>query len=170
MDGIPIPILRSSRLVLRRLCAEDHPHLLAMVNDAEVRRFSTNPPPSAAEVWRRTAFALGQWGLRGYGMMAVEDQDGFVGRLGFSHPYNLPEPLLGYMLCRRGRGKGYATEAVTVIRDWMFKTHKPQRLLSHIAPDNVASARVASKLGAIRIGTTVQQGTVMDVWCYYAPD
>jgi hypothetical protein len=52
------------------------------------------------------AFALGQWGLRGYGMMAVEDRDGFVGRLGIYHPYDAADPQLSYILCRRGWAKG----------------------------------------------------------------
>jgi RimJ/RimL family protein N-acetyltransferase len=171
MDGIPIPILRSRRLTLRRLRVDDHPRLFAMANDVEVTRYlNEGSPPSAEEVWQRMAAAIGQWGLRGYGMMAVEDQDGFVGRLGFYHPYDQPDPLLVYVLCRDGWGKGYATEAVTLIRDWIFVVHKLRRFLSHIVPDNVASARVASKLGAIRNGTTVQRGTVLDVWRYDAPD
>ena len=169
MDGIPIPTLKSSRLVLRRLRPDDHPHLFAMASDPEVTQFLNEAPPSPGEVWQRMAVALGQWGLRGYGMMAVEDKDGFVGRLGVHHPYDLPEPQLSYILCRRGWGKGYATEAATLIRDWMFATHKPHRLLSHIATANLASARVASKLGAIRVGTTSEAAAVLDVWSYVAP-
>jgi [ribosomal protein S5]-alanine N-acetyltransferase len=86
MHGIHIPTLRSARLTLRALCADDHKHLLAMASDAEVtRHLYEGPSPSAGEVWQRMAFALGQWGLRGYGMMAIEDSDGFVGRLGIHH-------------------------------------------------------------------------------------
>ena len=100
-------------------------------------------------------------------MMAVEDGDGFVGRMGFYHPYDLPEPLLVYVLCPRAWGLGYATEGVALIRDWMFAVHQPHRILSRIAPGNAASARVASKLGAIKVGTTEQAGAVLDLWAYY---
>jgi RimJ/RimL family protein N-acetyltransferase len=169
MDTIQIPVLRSSRLVLRGLRADDHPHLLAMAHDREVtRHLNEGPLPSAAEVWQRMAAALGQWGLRGYGMMAVEDHEGFVGRVGVHHPYDMPDPQLSYILCRRGWGKGYATEAAGLMRDWMFANHKPPRLVSHIAPDNFASAHVASKLGALRGGTVVQMGAVLDAWFYDA--
>jgi RimJ/RimL family protein N-acetyltransferase len=48
----------------------------------------------------------------------------------------------------------------------MFANHKPRRLVSHIAPDNFASARVASKLGALRNGTVVQDDAVLDLWFY----
>ena len=167
MDGISIPTLKSSRLVLRALHAGDHPHLLALANDPEVtRHLHEDPPPSAAEVWQRMAAALGQWGLRGYGMMAIDDAEGFVGRIGFYHPYDLAEPRLVYVLCRRTWGNGYATEAVTLIRDWMFAHHRPPRILSRIAPDNIASARVASRLGAVKIGTEEQAGVTVDLWAY----
>jgi RimJ/RimL family protein N-acetyltransferase len=170
MGGIDIPILRSSRLTLRRFYAADHPHLLALASDPEVmRHMQEGPPPSPGEVWQRISVALGQWGLRGYGMMAAEDKDGFVGRVGFWHPYQQPEPLLVYALAKHAWGRGYATEAVGLICEWMFARHRLPRLLSHIAPENAASARVAFKLGATRQGTSVSNGVVLDVWCYAAP-
>jgi RimJ/RimL family protein N-acetyltransferase len=157
-------------LTLRAFCAADLGPLLAMSNDAEVtRHLHEGPVPSASEVWQRMAFALGQWGLRGYGMMAVEDSDSFVGRLGVYHPYDDSAAQLSYILCRRGWGKGYATEGVRLMRDWMFATHRPQRLTSQIARDNVASAHVASKLGAVQDGATHRAGIVFDIWVYSAP-
>jgi len=49
--------------------------------------------------------------------MALEDDTGFAGRVGIYHPFDLPEPQLSYILCRRAWGKGYATEAAALIRD-----------------------------------------------------
>jgi RimJ/RimL family protein N-acetyltransferase len=168
MAGInSVPTLKSCRLVLRALRADDHPHLLALARDPDVTRYMhEGPPPSAAEVWQRMATALGQWSLRGYGMMAVDDASGFVGRIGFYHPYDLAEPLLVYAFARRNWGNGYATESVALIRDWMFTRHSLPRILSRIDPNNAASARVASKLGAVRIGTAGQADAVLDLWAY----
>jgi RimJ/RimL family protein N-acetyltransferase len=141
-----------------------------MANDAEVtRHLHEGSPPSAAEVWRRMAMALGQWGLRGYGMMAVDDSEGFVGRLGIHHPYDALDPQLSYLLCRRAWGRGYATEGAGLIRDWMFALHGPQRLISEIACENLASARVAAKLGAVKCGILVRPGATFDVWVHNAP-
>jgi len=81
---------------------------------------------------QRMAIALGQWGLRGYGMMAIEDAQGFIGRIGFYHPYDLAEPPLVYVLGRRSWGIGYATEAVTLILNRMFATHQPPHVLSRV--------------------------------------
>jgi [ribosomal protein S5]-alanine N-acetyltransferase len=102
-------------------------------------------------------------------MMALENNIGFVGRIGIYHPYDLPEPQLSYFFSRRGWGKGYATEAAALLRARMVDTHHPKRLVSHIAPDTFASARVASKLGAVRDGTTVHDGASLDVWAYPTP-
>ncbi len=170
MTRIEIPTLRSARLVLRAFSADDLPHLHAMALDAEVTRHlgkdggTDGPPPTLEAVWQRLATALGQWGLRGYGMFAVEDAKGFVGRAGLHHPFGEPAPQLSYILCRRSWGHGYATEAAAAARGWMLETHRPGCLVSHIAPENAASARVAAKLGAIRDGSAGQAGFLLDIW------
>jgi [ribosomal protein S5]-alanine N-acetyltransferase len=170
VDAIFIPTLKSPRLTLRAFRADDLAPLLSMSCDPKVtRHLHEGPFPSPVEVWRRMAFALGQWALRGYGMMAVEDEDGFVGRMGVYHPYDALEPQLSYILCRRGWGKGYATEGAALIRDWMFATHRPWRLTSRIAKDNIASARVALKLGAVREDAAELADDVFDIWTYAAP-
>jgi [ribosomal protein S5]-alanine N-acetyltransferase len=162
-----IPTLKSQRLTLRAIREDDLNHFLTMSRDPEVtRHLHEGPPPSEGVVWQRMAMALGQWALRGYGMMAVEDSDGFVGRLGVHHPLDAPDPQVGYIFCRRGWGKGYATEGVGLILDWTFRTHGPQRLVSEIARENFGSARVASKLGAQLEKTILREDVTFDIWAY----
>jgi RimJ/RimL family protein N-acetyltransferase len=163
-----IPNLHTARLTLRAIRASDHADLLALARDSEVMRFMhEGPVPSAGEVWSRMAAALGQWALRGYGMMIVEDRDGFVGRLGFFHPYGAPDPLLVYAIASRAWGKGYATEGARAALDWLVEVHRPDRIAGNIDPANLASAHVAGKLGARRDGTTQWAGAVLDVWTFH---
>jgi RimJ/RimL family protein N-acetyltransferase len=170
MTSAPIPILRSSRLTLRGLCEADRAPLLAMAHDAEVTRYlHEGPAPSAEEVSNRVARALRQWELRGYGMMGVEDDKGFIGRLGLFQPADAEEPLFVYAFARRGWGKGYATEGVGLFLNWMRAAHELQRVLCHIDPLNVASARVAARFDALRIGTTIRAGSELDVWSLPIP-
>jgi len=152
----PVDAPAPARLVLRTLSADDVPHLHAMALDPEVARHlgEDGPLPTLEGVWQRVAVALGHWGLRGYGMLAVEDAEGFVGRVGFHHPLGEPAPQLSYILCRRGWGRGYATEAAAAARDWMLAAHRPGRLVSH----------VAAKLGAVRDGSAGRPGFPLDVW------
>lgn len=175
MTRIEIPTLRSARLVLRAFSADDLSHLHAMALDAEVTRHlgkdgADGPPPTLEAVWQRLATALGHWALRGYGMFAVEDAEGFVGRAGLHHPSGEPAPQLSYILCRRGWGRGYATEAAATARGWMLEAHRPSHLVSHIAPENTASARVAARLGAVRDGTAGRPGFPLDVWRHRSTD
>ncbi|WP_342361094.1 GNAT family N-acetyltransferase [Terrarubrum flagellatum] len=164
-----IPILRTERLTIRAIHASDHGDLLALAHDAKAMRFMhEGPPPSSGDVWTRMTMALGQWALRGYGMMVAEDRDGFVGRLGFFHPQNAPDPLLVYAIASRAWGRGYATEGVKAVVDWMIATHRPDRIIGNIDPQNTASVRVAEKLGAKRIGTTKWADALLDAWVFHA--
>jgi [ribosomal protein S5]-alanine N-acetyltransferase len=163
-----IPELCTSRLTLRAIRAEDHADLLALARDADVMRYMhEGPTPTPADVWNRMAGALGQWALRGYGMMVAEDREGFVGRLGFFHPYGATDPLLVYAIASRAWGKGYASEGAQAALDWIMATHRPRRIGSNIDPRNTASARIAQKLSAVPEGTTDWAGVTLDVWAYY---
>lgn len=44
-------------------------------------------------------------------------------------------------------GKGYATEAASAVRDYAFEQLGLQRIIALIDPENIASERVASKVG-----------------------
>lgn len=165
MTLAPIPVLRSHRLTLRALCQADTASLVTIAHDAEVTRYlHEGPAPSAEDVSNRVAGALLQWEQRGYGMMGVEDNQGFVGRLGLFHPVGVEEPLLVYVFDRRGWGKGYATEGVGLFLSWLRTAHELQHVLCHIDPSNTASAHVAARFGAMRTGTTLRIGNELDVW------
>ncbi|MBB4000482.1 GNAT family N-acetyltransferase [Aureimonas pseudogalii] len=159
------PVLSSHRLKLRSLHETDHKALLDLARDDEVTRYlHEGPTPSLIEVANRVVGANQQWKFRGYGMMAAEDSEGFVGRLGAYHPADAPDPLLVYAFSRQAWGKGYATEAVSLFLNWMEMTHPSVRLVAHVNPKNEASARVLSKLGGSPIGTTVRADSHLDVW------
>ncbi len=49
-----------------------------------------------------------------------------------------------------GNGQGFATEAGLVARDYAYNTVGLTTLISSIAPDNVGSMRVASRMNAWR--------------------
>lgn len=51
-----------------------------------------------------------------------------------------------------------ATEAATAVRDYAFGALKLPRLISLIRPDNVASQRVAEKVGMRLITTITRDG------------
>jgi RimJ/RimL family protein N-acetyltransferase len=114
---------------------------------------------------------LGQWALRGYGLLAAElAADGrFAGFAGVLHPADWPEPELAYSLAPHAWGHGLATEAAAAARDWMFAQHRLPRIASFILPDNARSIRVAERLGAVRDGEVVLRGHPVPRWVHHAP-
>ncbi len=57
------------------------------------------------------------------------------------------ERELGWTFARAYWGQGYATEAAAAAMEHCFRTLGHQRLISLIDPRNLASARVATRIG-----------------------
>ncbi|MDQ2691068.1 MAG: GNAT family N-acetyltransferase, partial [Chloroflexota bacterium] len=72
---------------------------------------------------------------------------GYCGLFYFPDVGGKPEVEIGYRLRRSAWGKGFATEAACAVRDFAFNSLGMQRLIALIDPDNIASIRVAEKLG-----------------------
>jgi RimJ/RimL family protein N-acetyltransferase len=114
----------------------------------EVMRFLVDGRThTRVEVWRIMTGSLGSWPLRGYGMWAwvKADTGRFVGSIGIFQPLDWPEPELAYSLDRPFWGQGFATEAATAARDWLFSHFPLPRLASFIRPGNHTSIHVAER-------------------------
>jgi RimJ/RimL family protein N-acetyltransferase len=70
-----------------------------------------------------------------------------VGRIGFMDPVGWPGFELGWTLARDSWGKGYATEGARRALEYAFTEMDRDHVISLIAPDNVASIKVAERLG-----------------------
>lgn len=173
MTRIEIPTLRTERLVLRALRADDLDAYAAMQANPEVMRYlGTGQPRTRSETWDGMARIIGQWGLRGYGMFALEEAASgrFAGRAGILHPLEWEEPELAYGFDRPFWGRGLATEVAEALRRWAFGALGLPSLISYIALPNVASRRVVQKLGAVLEGQVRLLGTVdAELWRHPAP-
>jgi RimJ/RimL family protein N-acetyltransferase len=147
-----IPQLQTERLLLRGLRQDDFEAYARFHADPEVMRYISGSPVSRVDAWRSFAVMFGHWALRGYGMWGVERKsDGaLVGRAGLWNPEGWPGLEVGWLLGREHWGNGYATEAARASIDFAFLTQDISRLLSVIDVDNVASQRVAARLGETR--------------------
>lgn len=149
MLPLPIPVLETERLTLRGWRREDHAPFTAFCADETTGRFlgGTCGPD---EAWRRIAGQVGHWVLRGYGAWALEEKASgrWVGYSGLWNPHGWPEPEVMWGLAPGDRGRGYATEAARRARDYAYWQLGWTTLISCIAPDNLASQRVAQRLGA----------------------
>jgi len=149
-----VPVLQTPRLILRGWRPEDLPPYAAMLADPETACFITRKgqPYSEREAWNETVWMIGHWQLLGFGMFIVEERAGgaFLGRVGLLQPHGWPDLEIGWALAPAARGRGYATEAARAAVAWAFERFAPERVVSLIDPRNLASRRVAQRLGERR--------------------
>ena len=123
-----------------------------MYADPEVARYiSSGEPRDRVTAWRSLATMIGHWHLRGCGLWAVEDATSskFIGRIGLIGPEGWPGLELGWALSRDVWGRGLATEGAQRAMQWAFNEFGVDQLISMVRPGNLASIRVAKKLGMV---------------------
>lgn len=148
--------LRTERLLLRPMQADDAEAMQVMNADAEVMRYIGTGEPLTPEATRaRTAKAAAHWDAHGWGVFAaVEAATGtLVGWTALATPTFLPEILpvteLGWRMRRDRWGRGYAPEAARAVIGFAFGELGLDRVVSCIHSENTASIRVAEKLGMV---------------------
>lgn len=152
-----VPELRTKRLLMRGWRESDLDAWAAICADAEVMRWVGWPDGlDREEAWRKMAYLIGHWELRGHGLWAVEELDGgeLVGRVGLLSPEGWPGLEVGWLVARSRWGRGYAPEAARASMDWARDALGAGHLISLIEDDNERSRRVAEKLGMTLEGRT----------------
>ena len=160
------PVIDTDRLSLRAHGIEDFEDMCAMWADPEVVRFIGGKVFSREEVWARLLRHAGSWSLLGHGFWVIRDRasGAFVGEVGFHNlqrdlvPSFGDRPELGYALIPRARRKGLAAEAAGGALAWADRTRPGGETVCMIDPENVASARVAARLGYLEFARTSYQG------------
>ena len=163
------PRLETPRLILRGWREEDIEPYARMLADPATARFIARGgrPYDARQSWSETAFLIGHWQVLGFGMFVVEEREtgAFAGRVGALRPKGWPGFEIGWAIAPDARGKGYATEAAAAAIDWSFANFAPERIVSIIHDENLASRRVAEKLGERPSGERFSPlGEPCEVW------
>jgi len=142
--------LETDRLKLRMWRESDVDAYADMCADPLVMRYlGPGKVLSRSDAWRSVAFFMGHFQLRGYGHWAVEEKatGAMIGRLGFLNPEGWPGFEIGWTLARHAWGKGYATEGATHALRYAFERLDQPHVISLIHPCNVASMKVAERIG-----------------------
>ena len=143
-------MIETERLLLRLPRLEDAPAARELITDPVAMEFIGGVHPNAASdpefVVRRW---LERWDDNDCGPFSlVRREDGrWLGRTGvlvwdvrtwthttFASAGEHAQPELGWALAREHWGQGYATEAVSAVREWAYAERNIERLISVIAP------------------------------------
>ncbi len=144
-------LLITERLLLRHFDLRDTEPMYQVFGDPEVMRFSDGLKTKEwVQNWLH--LCLGRYQDWGFGPYAVVEQGnqavvGYCGLFFFPDIDGQAEVEIGYRLARSAWGQGYATEAACAVRGYAFTTLGMKRLIAMIDPANLASIRVAEKIG-----------------------
>ena len=145
-------LLDTKRLILRHLERSDLDSLFALYSDPEVRRYF----PEGTLTYEETREEL-EWFLKGHpkhpelGLWATihRESNQFIGRCGLL-PWTIDgclEVEVAFLLAKEYWGQGLGAEAAQAVLDYGFTRLHLRRLICLIDRDNIASIRVATKIG-----------------------
>ncbi len=145
--------LETPRLILRPPRLEDLDGWSEMMADEVAARFIGGVAPRAV-CWRQLMTMIGAWHATGFAMFSVIEKETrrWIGRLGPWQPEGWPGCEIGWSIARDCWGRGYAVEGAIVATNWAFDTLGWSNIIHSIAPENLASQRVAQKLGSRNLG------------------
>lgn len=145
-------ILETQRLILRHLTLDDLDELHKLYQDLEIRQYFPEGVLSYAETKEEL-----EWFINGHpehpelGLWATvyKGTGKFIGRCGLL-PWEIDGKLeveVAYLLDKEFWHKGLATETAKGILNYGFETLHLKRLICLIDPGNIASQRVAQRIG-----------------------
>jgi RimJ/RimL family protein N-acetyltransferase len=144
--------LMTERLVLRRLRESDLDELTSIYADPDTMRF-LGGSRTRADTRTRLGWMIAAHRDQGFGLWGttLRADGSLIGRCGIlvQDVEGVREHEIAYLLGSRWWGHGYATEAAAAIRDHARSKLGFERLISLIAPANVASQAVARRIGMI---------------------
>jgi len=97
----------------------------------------------------------GQW-------FFVEKKDG--AKIGFIAHFVSNGTVIGYALLPDERGKGYGSEAVQIMADYLFLTKNAVRIQAGTHPENIASQTVLKKAGFKKEGIIRKSFFSRGIW------
>jgi RimJ/RimL family protein N-acetyltransferase len=146
---LPAP---TTRLRFREMSQADLDDMADLLGDPKVMEFYT-APKSRDDAARWIAWNQDNYATHGFGLWIIETHAGqFVGDCGLTWQDVNGVPMLevGYHVRGTFHGQGYATEAAAACRDFARTELGAAELVAIIHPDNIASERVAQKIGMTR--------------------
>jgi len=156
MNADTLPVIKTSRLVLRWISEDDVDSLYEIFSNAQVMRYWSTTPlldrEAAAALQREIAQgnlndSVWKWGV------ALGDSNKLIGTCTLFHlDLSNGRAEIGYALGRAYWGQGYMNEALTALVKHAFEVAQMRRLEADVDPRNAGSIRTLERLGFQREG------------------
>jgi RimJ/RimL family protein N-acetyltransferase len=158
-----------TRVTLRPFQPEDLPALRAWHDDAEVMQYwGDRHPILAAHACEADLAPNGrftQFAENGY--FGIQDESGrLIGRIDYEG-FTLPERAAELSILigeKETWSKGYGSEAVTLLLEWLFNDRGAHRVWLEVFPENTRAQRAYEKVGFVREGTLRETWLVDGRW------
>ncbi len=142
--------LHSERLEIRRPQLDDVDAVFARRNDpevAELQAWETPYPRDRVEELVADSAGHDDPPIDQWWMLTVVSEAGIVGDLALRLHWDGRAAEVGYTFDRAKWGKGYASEALHRLIEWLFDEQEVTRVAAQLHPDNIRSARVLERCG-----------------------
>ena len=145
-----IPTLQTERLTLRPMRLDDFDTY------AEFRAGERSPSPGGSadrhKAWSMFCEDVACWSLRGYGKLVIEERTAHrpVALAGVVHAFGWDGPELAWAIFDASdEGHGFASEAMRAVLNFCRDGLGWVSAVSVVAVDNLASLRLARRLGGV---------------------
>jgi [ribosomal protein S5]-alanine N-acetyltransferase len=163
-----MPVIETSRLILREFNVEDDRELSPILANPQVMQFSLTGCLTVAQTQAKIDDFITSYRQYGFGKWAVilKKENRLIGYCGIAIKIidDRPETELGYRLDERYWGQGLATEAAQAALQYGLDQLELPYILAIVEPANQASVRVIEKLGMKYHKKTVFQGLQVNVY------
>jgi RimJ/RimL family protein N-acetyltransferase len=147
-------LFETERLRLEGWREDQLDDLVRLHGDPEIARFLSDDGHAwtRQESAERLALWIDNFATHRMGKLRlIRKSDGaFIGRAGFGLGPPKGEPEIGYALFREYRGQGYATEAASGLRDWIFRETDHDYFIGFADVRNEASLKVLTAIGMMK--------------------
>jgi RimJ/RimL family protein N-acetyltransferase len=160
---MPLPVIRTERLVLRPWTREDVDALHALWTAPEMRRYLWDDVVITRDIVEQLVdshqvtvdrYAIGYWALH-----LPPAGSPIAGFSGFRFIDAGPEIELMYGLEAELWGKGFATESCLAALQYLWRSTDFQRIYARTDPPNESSVRVMQRLGMTHVSTSASMIT-----------
>ncbi|HEU4789906.1 MAG TPA: GNAT family N-acetyltransferase [Flavobacterium sp.] len=155
INFLPFPILKTQRLLLRQVGANDANDILSLRSNDEVMKYIPRPYLKSKEDALELIAMFDDKIENGiginWGIYFLDEPEKLIGIIGY---YRMkPEHYraeVGYMIFPKHNGKGIVSEALQKVIEYGFKEMQLHSIEAILDPENIGSEKVLLKNGFIK--------------------